>query len=428
MRLEEKDKKLLIILGIIAIVLLPLFFVVRPLNEKIEATEAEIVTLEERLAYLEELYSKMHFFREGTQEFKENIADIIALFPEDIQQENTIMFLSETERIMPISLYQVAFQENTNIEIGTVQSDLSSVMETTQTLGQDFDGVSTQQTIAYRVPYAYYKEFINYIEQWEDRLTFSNMSAAYTLDTDEVVGSFVITQYAITGEGRELVEAETNVEHGTDNIFSANEEDWEELMDENENASMNQGMLDRDDTEKEEDRKDNNKNDKDKEDGKKPSKSDSDKNTSSSSGTHRVDKNNTSNSKGYDCYFMLNQPKSEAEAMIMGATNDALGKEVIKSDKNRSRLSRFYFYEENGKTYVLYKMSYSSRTYEITPGDDIVLNIYSSDRSGASDLVESSVAVYNETDKTVQVNVINDDEDRPRITFREKSGKIVIND
>lgn len=406
MKLSERDKKLLVILGIVAIVALPIFFIIMPLKGKIDDTKGEIATLQERYNYLSGLADQIPFFREETEKYKVQMAEIIEKFPEGIKQENTIMFLLETERNIPISLYQVSFNANDSVPIGTVNSDLSSHIETTQTLGKNYEGVHTQETVGFRVPYPYFKQFINYIEQWEDRLTISNLAASYTLENNEVVGSFTINQYAVLVQGRELEEAEIDVRRGTHNIFSANEEDWEDWLDEEE-TSMNQGEVIREEDKESE-------KESEKESDKEPEKIEA--------------SNNNATVKGYDCYFMLNQPRAEADAMIVGVTNDTVNKYTIQSDKNRSRLTRFTFTEEDGKFYVTYKLSYRERKHEITPDGDIVLNIYSSNRSGSSDLVESSVAVINETtNKTVQVNIINDDEKRPRITIREKTGKVVVN-
>lgn len=407
MKLSGRDKKLIIVLLIAAAIALPIFFIIMPLKEKIDANKKEIATLEERYAYLSDLFDKIKYFREETQKCKEGIAQIVYQFPEGIQQENTIMFLMETERNLPIYLYQVAFSGNDIMPIGTVTSDMSSIKETTEKLGQSYEGIHTTEIIGYHVPYADFKEFINYIEQWEDRLTISNLSAVYSAESGEVSGSFTINQYAITSEERKLEQAETNIDHGTHNIFSADDEDWADWLDEEE-ESMNQGQVVRDEEET-----------KDKEPEKEPEKKPS--SGTSSSG------NNTATVTGYDVYFMLNQPQAEADAMIVGYTDDTTNKYTLKSDKNRSRLTRFLFTEEDGKYYVTYKLSYRSETHEITPEGDIVLNIYSSNRADSMDLIESSVAVVNQTNKTVQVNIINDDKKNPRIDIREKSGKIVVN-
>lgn len=401
MKLSGRDKKLIIILLIIAVILLPAFFVVVPLNDKIAAAKAEMKTLQERYNYLSGLYNQITAFRQGTQDYKEDIVEIVYKFPADIQQENTIMFLLETERNLPIELYQVAFTPTNSLPIGTVASDLSGVIETKEKLSQQFTGVHTTETIGYRVPYEDFKNFINYIEQWRDRLTISNLSAIYSLENNEVTGSFVINQYAIQNDGFVLEEAETNVDNGTHNIFSADDERWAEWLDEEE-QSMNQGEIVQEDEEEPEEKEEN---------------------TPNQTGSNTP----AGTSKGYDVYFMLNQPQSEADAMIVGCTADATSKSTIKSDKNRSRLTRFTFTEEDGKIYVTYKLSYWTRKQEIKPDGDIVLNIYSCNRANKNDLVESAVAVINETKKTVQVNVINDDEDDPRIEIREKSGKTVIN-
>lgn len=416
MKLSGRDKKLIILLGILAVVLLPIFFILMPLYDNIKETKEEIKTLQERYDYLYNLFGQISTFRQGTQDYKVKIVDIVDKFPADIRQENTIMFLTETERNLPIALYQVAFTATDSTPIGTVSSDLSTVMETTEKLGQDYTGVHTTETIGYRVPYADFKRFINYIEQWEDRLTISNLTATYNVEADEVAGSFTINQYAILSEGRILEEANTNVDTGTHNIFSADGEEWEDWLDEEED-SMNGGEIVREEEAEEpeetnepqeqEDEKENNS---------------TSNNTASNSGT-----SNNATVKGYDVYFMLNQPQSEADAMIVGYTNDTTNKYTIKSDKNRSRLARFTFEEEDGKIYVTYKLSYKVEKHEITPDGDIVLNIYSSSRAGRDDLIESSVAVVNNTKRTVQVNIINDDEDDPRIDIREKSGKVVVN-
>lgn len=387
MEISSRDKKLLIGLLIVAVLAGGYFLVITPLLEDIEKTNVEITKLEAELDRLTALNLQVPAFREAIETYKFEIAEIVSQFPTGIRQENIIMFYQDMEESLPIQMYQIAFTNSSTIPIGVINTDMSEVLGIENSI-MEYAGVTSSQTVGYRVPYHDFKKFINRIELWQDRLTITGLTAAYDIEANEVNGNFTINQYAISGETLDYEQVDTDVLQGSDNIFLKPTDEWQGWEDDIWNDLFEEG----DDSLEDEE----------------------------------VDSDITASADECDIFFMLSQPQAEIDAMIIAINNSNDASTILSADENMSRLARFSFTQNDGKYYVTYKLSYATRTKEITPGDKIVLNVYSTVRVGAEDHVASSLAISNGTNKNVIVNIINDDINNPRVTIREKTPNVQI--
>ena len=92
---------------------------------------------------------------------------------------------------------------------------------------------TTMSTVEYVAQYDAFKDFLAYIMNNEDKMVLTSVSADQDDLDGTIKGVFILNQYAVSGEGRELDAAKIPaMDHGTDNIFgipSLMEEEEEEI-------------------------------------------------------------------------------------------------------------------------------------------------------------------------------------------------------
>lgn len=214
MKLSDRDFKLLILLLIAVVIACPILFVLRPYNNKIADTQAHIDQLKERQAFLAKLNENRQFYNDSIALLDSERSKIIENYAKGLRDENTVMFLANTEKQIPIAMRTLSFTEG---EPTTITEDY--VNEN----GEVVDGLkayTTMSTVEYVAQYDAFKEFLAYIMKNEDKMVLTTVSADQDDTNGSIKGIFVLSQYAVSGEGRELDAAKIpTMEHGTDNIF-----------------------------------------------------------------------------------------------------------------------------------------------------------------------------------------------------------------
>lgn len=233
--LSERDKKLLLILAIVCVICVPYFFIIQPLMDKSAMLETEITELQSKKRYLTDLKLNETIYMEETQETVVQAQELLARFPSKLPQEASILFADNTEKKLQIRLHQVAYGEDVSAQITSVaaeqqiqaveeemqyESDQPVVEDVNKTIAISsiLTGLSAQTQYTFEAGYDEYKEFLEYIKEYQDRMVITGMTATYGIDV--VTGNFTLMQYAIGGEGRLPVKVlEPNMMKGTTNIF-----------------------------------------------------------------------------------------------------------------------------------------------------------------------------------------------------------------
>lgn len=95
--MSNRDKFLLVVIGIAAVILLPYFLYIKDARDRITNLDNEIVALEARYQELLEYEKNRKMYEEGIVEFNRLRDEIIAKYPADIQQASTMMYLLNME-------------------------------------------------------------------------------------------------------------------------------------------------------------------------------------------------------------------------------------------------------------------------------------------------------------------------------------------
>ena len=186
MKLSDRDKKLILGILLIAIIVLPIFLFIRPKIDAIKGLDTELVTLNERYNYLKELDTKRPFYESEIARLNEERKELVKGFAKGILQENTIMFLRDAELSFPITMSAETFGEyNTTV----VDDELTALKTTT--------GVS------YSCEYAQVKDFLNFIFTYSDKMTIPSITMKYG-ESGLISGSFDISEFAFINDEEQV--------------------------------------------------------------------------------------------------------------------------------------------------------------------------------------------------------------------------------
>lgn len=380
MKLTEKDKNLLLILAVIAAFCLPLVLLVQPAMNKCEALTREISELQSRKSYLDQIVAAGSTYQEEAENIAVKKEELMNRFPSDIPQEASLLFMDNTEKKLPISLYQVGFGEDVAMQmtsaptqeaIDQVEADTGDVTDdsvyadtTSQTaVTSGLTGISTSTDFSYTAGYEEFKEFLDYIENYNDRMVITSLTASYAMDMNQVNGNFTLIQYALKGEDRNPVSfLEPEMIQGTNNIFTQ------------------------------------------------------------ASGVFNEETNQSA-----QFFLMLNQPDADDEAFIMGQMSDVAEKTYLVNDENKLQKAAIEFEGTNGEYTAYYSVGKEKTVKEgipFTADGQIGFEILSSERADDKDKVSVQVDIVNNTDTIVYLSVQNDDEENPRVTIMGKTGDI----
>ena len=380
MKLTEKDKNLLLILAVIAAFCLPLVLLVQPAMNKCEALTREISELQSRKSYLDQIVAAGSTYQEEAENITVKKEELMNRFPSDIPQEASLLFMDNTEKKIPISLYQVGFGEDVAMQmtsaptqeaIAQVEADTGDVTDdsvyadtTSQTaVTPGLTGISTSTDFSYTAGYEEFKEFLDYIENYNDRMVITSLTASYAMDMNQVNGNFTLIQYALKGEDRNPVSfLEPEMIQGTNNIFTQ------------------------------------------------------------ASGVFNEETNQSA-----QFFLMLNQPDADDEAFIMGQMSDVAEKTYLVNDENKLQKAAIEFEGTDGEYTAYYSVGKEKTEKEgipFTADGQIGFEILSSERADDKDKVSVQVDIVNNTDTIVYLSVQNDDEENPRVTIKGKTGDI----
>lgn len=214
MKLSDRDKKIIVIILIALVVALPYLLLIKPTNEKSVVLDGEIATLQERFNYLDGLNQQREFYLSEIDRYDSERDGIIEGYAEGIRQENIVMFLRGIELDTPVAMSTVSFS-------GTaVTPVLPGATDENGNVTGAINALKTQTSVAYSTEYEEIKTFLKGILDNDDRMVVSSIDMTYDAATGRINGMFVLDQFAITGDGRELPAAVIPaVEHGNESIF-----------------------------------------------------------------------------------------------------------------------------------------------------------------------------------------------------------------
>ena len=242
MEISARDKKLLVYLLAISIIAGAYFFVAKPLLDKQAAMTTEINELQQRVTHYTDIYNNMESYESKIAEAQTKYNETCNKLFGGLNQDNTIMMVKDLEDTTDVWIARLSFNEE-EVVFGEAAAEGEAVDEAADGTGDvaatdatdgtaaeggeaeaagpaSIQGVRQDLNIDYAASYDNFKRFIEYIENYDERLFISSINASYSVDSGLVGGSMVLSQYAILGTDKEYKAPEiNNVTLGTDTIF-----------------------------------------------------------------------------------------------------------------------------------------------------------------------------------------------------------------
>ncbi|MBU3183880.1 hypothetical protein [Clostridium estertheticum] len=146
------------------------------------------------------------------------------------------------------------------------------------------------------------------------------------------------------------------------------------------------------------------------------------------------DENTVANDDNKSDFVLYAKPKtSDLHTVTIEKGKDNSKKSYIYVDNVVVEVVEFYFTQIGTKYFYKYKTSKGtypkdfSKPIEFVPtGKNIALDIFSQKRDSGSDLSGANIKITNDTDKKVDVDILDDDKNKPRVKILKQIGDISV--
>ena len=365
-------KILLTLLGI-ALIVLSVVFIVRPKNESIKGLKVEIADLQATYDDLCEKEKHKDEYIAATAEYNKQFEEELTIYPADLNQETTVMFLKGVEEEQEFKNVSVSLpRPSTFYILGQGSSADGAVVDEEDS--EQYVVETTTYTISYNGSYDGLKEYLDYIASYKYRMNLSQVDIAYDGEADQPVkqcsGTVMLNAYSISGPNRTPDKPDVSVKEGKEVIFE-------------------------------------------------------DENGGNRSSTSFDEDNGASIASNHNLVILLNNAANDTASGIIVASNETDESTYVTSSANEVEDLKISITEEDGKKYISYAIG--TKTYKsevVSPNVTIYVN--SSERVDSDDKNGVKVSIDNSTDLSVYVKVDGDDTTSPRFNISSKTGTVKV--
>lgn len=367
LEVSERDKKLLLLLMSVLIIVMAYVFGYQKFTDKTSEYEKELKTLKQKEEDLIEKNENIDEYIEDTEKYMTAYNSIISQYGNEVTQPAVIEFLNRAERITGAWIKSTSFTGTTSVySFGNLTSS-NPELEGVTAYRTDMTAYKTSLTLSYEAEYDKWKELIEFINNYYSKNTIESMSMSYSNITDTVSGTITLSLYSLLDSSDVIKEPEFDIDTGSDNIFYSDK--FADLTDEGDGEYI---LAD------------------------------------------------------YDYYMLLNPAASSVDTCIIGANDDKNNASVLSAKSVEVSKAKFTFTGKEGSYTVTYSVDGNEKKYEISSGATLDMLIMSSARLAYDDLTGVELSVVNNTDKTLSIKVANDDKEKPRVDVKSLEGDIVL--
>lgn len=262
-KISDSDKRLLIIFFAIVLLACSYFFVFNKGMNKASELEAQNAEDRAKVQQMQQMEASLPQVKEKIENMKQTQADIIAKYPSDMTTEKANESLQDyedhssdfhiTDITFAMSMPLVGAADTTAADSSTdaadsstetadgaadsAADDTSATTDTTADTQSTEDGTDDAATdasadtsvvagyyasigIRYEASYSGLKEMIAYVNEFKDRTTITQFTAAFDDATGKLTGEMTLNMYYITNTGKDYVPPVFDfMPKGVSNIF-----------------------------------------------------------------------------------------------------------------------------------------------------------------------------------------------------------------
>ena len=258
-KISDSDKRLLIIFFAIVLLACSYFFVFNKGMNKASELEAQNAEDRAKVQQMQQMEASLPQVKEKIENMKQTQADIIAKYPSDMTTEKANESLQDyedhssdfhiTDITFAMRMPLVGAADTTAADSSTdaadsstetadgaadsAADDTSATTDTTADTQSTEDGTDDAATdasvvagyyasigIRYEASYSGLKEMIAYVNEFKDRTTITQFTAAFDDATGKLTGEMTLNMYYITNTGKDYVPPVFDfMPKGVSNIF-----------------------------------------------------------------------------------------------------------------------------------------------------------------------------------------------------------------
>lgn len=254
-KISDSDKRLLIIFFAIVLLACSYFFVFNKGMNKASELEAQNAEDRAKVQQMQQMEASLPQVKEKIENMKQTQADIIAKYPSDMTTEKSIESLQDyedhssdfhiTDITFAMRMPLVGAADTTAADSSTDAADSStetadgaadsaaddtSATTDTQSTEDGTDDAATDASVVagyyasigirYEASYSGLKEMIAYVNEFKDRTTITQFTAAFDDATGKLTGEMTLNMYYITNTGKDYVPPVFDfMPKGVSNIF-----------------------------------------------------------------------------------------------------------------------------------------------------------------------------------------------------------------
>jgi hypothetical protein len=242
-KVSQQDKRLVMVLLSVAVLAAAYFLVFHREMQEAQKIEASNVTDSQRVDVLQNKAAGQEDIIAETEDFRQDITDMLEKYPADVTEEKAITILQDMERQQStdFKVVQMGFvtdnpvgagaagTEETDTTDTAAESAASSALSTDNAAGDSFDIIENASqaaggylavTVDYEASYQGLKQVAAAVHAYQDRMALSSITATYDSDTGKLSGTLALNMYYIRLAGKEYVTPQIDkISKGVTNLF-----------------------------------------------------------------------------------------------------------------------------------------------------------------------------------------------------------------
>ncbi len=373
--MKDSDKKILIVLAAILILVATWFLVVSPTRDDIKSLESENATLRARLDDLIAKEQMKDQLEKETAEAKARFAAELTKYPADLNQESTVMFMKGVEQQNEFIYDSIVLPEEEQFYvIGASNGDETEIQNEADAEAATDDSYVASEcaySVDYIGTYDGIKDYMDYIANYKYRMNISSIDVKLDEETGLYTGNLVTKAYSVAGPDRKPDTVDVTVPEGKENIFIG--------------AGVNVGGA-----------------------------------------GGAFDANNGQDIvANHELMILLDNAANDTTDGIIVATDSRDDSTFVTSSDNEVVELKITVTEENDKKYVEYAIGAKKNKAEFT-GDALTVYVNSAARVDDNDKNGVNVVISNGTTIPVVFKVVDDDTASPRFNIKTREGSVKV--